>query len=46
MNNQPKDIQIKTCPNCGTNLEHHVDDQDSSCPDQWWECPKCGYEEQ
>lgn len=30
------------CKNCGAELIHKVDDEHSSCPDEWWECPKCG----
>lgn len=30
------------CPKCGTEMEHKVDTENSSCPDEYYKCPKCG----
>lgn len=42
------EIQKQTCPKCGSEMEHHVIDTTpgvSDIPDEFWRCPKCGYEE-
>lgn len=38
-----QEYDSRTCPKCSTQMEHYVDTEHSSVPEEGWLCPKCGY---